>query len=210
MKLIILGAPGAGKGTQAQMIVEKLGIPHISMGDILREAVREKTYKGEIIQSYIGEGQLVPDKIIYELLTERIQSEDCKNGYLLDGYPRTMKQVELLYGYQKIDIVLDIEVDQDVLIDRITGRLSCPSCRAVYHVKAKPPAVEDRCDECRSILVHRSDDTEETLKRRLNIYHIETKPLIKFYSDIGILIKIDGNQEMNEIHESIKKSLGIG
>ena len=207
MKLILLGAPGAGKGTQAKLIADKYEIPHISTGDLLREAVLKQTYLGKIANEYMSTGKLVPDQVVIRLILERIRGSDARNGYILDGFPRTIQQAEQLADEEDIDVVLNIDVSFDILLERLTGRRSCPNCGEVYHIKYNPPKENNQCNKCNTKLVHRKDDREEVIRERLETYNTQTKPLIKFYSVKNLLKHIPGMGGIEEIFKDIVKEL---
>lgn len=214
MKVILLGAPGAGKGTQAKKIAAKYQIPHISTGDIFRENIKQGTELGKKAKSYMDQGTLVPDALVVELVVDRIQQEDCKKGYILDGFPRTIPQAESLDAALQqlgdhIDRAIDIEIADEKLIARMTGRRSCVGCGAIYHVANLPPKKEGICDDCGKELVLRDDDREETVKKRLDVYHAQTQPLIDYYRKQGILREIEGDMEMEEVFQSIIRNLGV-
>ena len=214
MKLIIMGPPGAGKGTQAALIRETYNIPHISTGDMFREAIKNETPLGKEAKSYMDRGELVPDSVTIGLVKERLANKDCQEGFLLDGFPRTIPQAEALNIILeelniKLDAVVNIDVDDSVLIDRIVGRRVCPICKAGYHVKYLQPKVEGVCDECGGQLVQRKDDTEETVKNRLEVYANQTKPLLEFYNNLGLVKSIDGIGEIDVIFNNIKLSLEV-
>ena len=206
MNVILLGAPGAGKGTQAVRIAAAMNIPHISTGDIFRKNIKEKTPVGLKAKSYIDRGQLVPDEVVVEIVQQRIDEDDCKNGFLLDGFPRTIAQAEALDRLTNIDNVINLEVDLDKLVDRITGRRVCEKCGESYHVSTKK---DDICEKCGGKLIQRADDTEETVKSRLNVYKNETAPLINFYKNQGVLKNVDGMKSIEEVFEEISKALKI-
>ena len=206
MNVILLGAPGAGKGTQAVRIAAAMNIPHISTGDIFRKNIKEKTPVGLKAKSYIDRGQLVPDEVVVEIVQQRIDEDDCKNGFLLDGFPRTIAQAEALDRLTNIDNVIDLEVDLDKLVDRITGRRVCEKCGESYHVSTKK---DDICEKCGGKLIQRADDTEETVKSRLNVYKNETAPLINFYKNQGVLKNVDGMKSIEEVFEEISKALKL-
>ena len=206
MNVILLGAPGAGKGTQAVRIAAAMNIPHISTGDIFRKNIKEKTPVGLKAKSYIDRGQLVPDEVVVEIVQQRIDEDDCKNGFLLDGFPRTIAQAEALDRLTNIDSVINLEVDLDKLVDRITGRRVCEKCGESYHVSTKK---DDICEKCGGKLIQRADDTEETVKSRLNVYKNETAPLINFYKNQGVLKNVDGMKSIEEVFEEISKALKI-
>ena len=210
MKLIMFGAPGAGKGTQAAILSEKLGIPTISTGNILRAAVKNRTPVGLQAQSYMDAGKLVPDQVIIDIIAERLEEDDCKKGYILDGVPRTIAQAEALEaaGIQ-FDCVLDIEVSDEEIVSRMSGRRACTDCGATYHVKAAPPKVEGVCDACGGKLVQRDDDKPETVQDRLSVYHAQTEPLKDFYAQRGILRKVDNQPTIEETTKAIETVLGI-
>lgn len=194
MKLILLGAPGAGKGTQATRISEKYSIPHISTGDILRRNIKEGTELGKLAKSYIDKGMLVPDEVVIGLMKERLNEEDCKKGFLLDGFPRTVKQAESLETVTDIDVVLDISVPYGIIVDRIAGRRMCV-CGESYHVSM---GIGDTCLKCGAKLYQRDDDKPETVKARIDVYDKQTSPLIDFYNAKGILKSIDGNNDPSD------------
>jgi adenylate kinase len=212
VKIILLGPPGAGKGTQAKSISNKYSIPHISTGDIFRKNISENTPLGIEAKSYMDNGQLVPDEVTINMVKDRLQQEDCKQGYLLDGFPRTVSQAEALQDFldsrnESLDTALLIEVPRDFILERMTGRRVCPSCGASYHIKFNP-AANGKCELCGSDVVQRKDDTEETVKERLDVYEKQTQPLIDFYKDKNLLSTVDGTQAINKVFESICKVLG--
>ncbi|HUX98255.1 MAG TPA: adenylate kinase [Candidatus Deferrimicrobium sp.] len=207
MKLILLGPPGAGKGTQATYIKEKYGIPQISTGDILRKAVKDGTDVGKKAQSYMNEGKLVPDDIIIAIMKARINAPDCSKGYILDGFPRTLNQAEKLETIAKIDLVINIAVSIEALLDRLTGRRSCPKCGAVYHIKFNPPPTKGKCGKCGSELYQRDDDKEETVRKRLETYTAQTEPLIKYYSGKKLLKNVNGKKKPEEVFKEIQTLL---
>lgn len=209
--IILLGAPGAGKGTNAKRITKALNIPHISTGDMFREAIKNHTKLGEEASSYIQKGLLVPDSITIGLVKERLGKDDCKNGFLLDGFPRNVSQAEALDEIGKqlnrpINYVIDISVPENILKDRICGRRVCKVCGAPYHVTNMKPKVDDKCDLCGGELIQRKDDNEEALKVRLSEYHKQTEPLIKYYGNI--LHTVDGTKHLDEVLNEIKKIIG--
>lgn len=208
MRIVLLGPPGAGKGTQASKIVGKFGIPHISTGDILRKAIADETLLGKQAGEYIKKGLLVPDDLVIAMVKSRLDMNDCGNGFLLDGFPRTVSQAESLDEYmQKKDIQLDaalnIEVDKDVLIERFTGRRVCEQCDATYNVKFSPPKESGVCDKCRGKLIIREDDKPETVKKRLEVYETSTAPLIDYYKRKNLLVNIDGSRSIDDVFQDI-------
>ena len=214
MKIIMLGAPGAGKGTQAKMIADKCNVPHISTGDIFRANIKNGTELGSKAKAYMDKGLLVPDELVCDLVVDRIQQEDCKNGYILDGFPRTIPQAHALEDAlnaigQKVDFALDIEVPDANIIDRMAGRRACVGCGATYHVLFNPTKVEGVCDVCGEKLILRDDDKPETVQNRLNVYHDQTKPLIDFYAERNVLAEVDGTQSMEKVFSDILKILGV-
>ncbi len=212
MDIIMLGVPGAGKGTQAKMLSEKLGIPHISTGDIFRVNIREGTELGKAAADYINKGKLVPDDITFNIVKKRLAEDDCRKGFVLDGFPRTIPQAELLdaelvkYG-RKIDVVLNIDVPDAEVTDRISGRLICPKCGANYHKKSNPPAEGNICGKCSGEVIQRKDDSCETVVERIKTYHLQTKPLIGYYTRKGSMVKVDGRGDIGAIHRKIIKAL---
>ena len=193
MKLVIFGPPSAGKGTQAQKLSKQYGIPQVATGDLLRRAVADKTPLGLKIKSYLDQGKLGPDEVIVQLIKERVAKPDCKNGFLLDGFPRTMGQAKELERMTDIDLVLSIVVDFESLVERAVGRRTCPKCSAVYHIKFNPPMNEGICEKCGSKLIQRDDDKEETVRNRLKVYQEQTAPLVEYYRKKGKLVDIDGS-----------------
>lgn len=213
MKIIMLGAPGAGKGTQAKQIADKYEIPHISTGDIFRANIKEGTELGKKAKTFMDQGLLVPDELVCELVVDRIQHDDCKNGFVLDGFPRTIPQAEALTAAlekisSNIDFALDIDVPDENIIDRMSGRRACVNCGATYHVVNIPPKEEGICDRCGHEIVLRDDDKPETVKKRLEVYHAQTKPLIDYYKNQNILKSIDGTQPMDTVFQVIVNILG--
>lgn len=212
MRIILLGPPGAGKGTQAANIVEAYKIPHISTGDIFRKNLKENTPLGLKAKEFMDKGLLVPDELVVDLVKDRLLEKDCEEGFMLDGFPRTVFQAEALekeLGSMKIelDAVLNIEVDQDLLLQRITGRRICKSCGATYHVSFNPAKKEGVCDLCDGELYQRADDVEETVSKRLQVYNEQTQPLIEYYKGRGLLVDINGQQDIDRVFEDIKKAL---
>jgi len=213
MKIIMLGAPGAGKGTQAKQIAEKYSIPHVSTGDIFRANIKEGTPLGMEAKSYMDKGELVPDELTVKILLDRVAKDDCKNGYVLDGFPRTILQAEVLDKAvaelnDKIDYAINVDVPDENIIKRMSGRRACVKCGATYHIVNVPPKKEGICDACGEKLIVRDDDKEETVKNRLSTYHQQTQPLIDFYNNKGILKEVDGTKNMNEVFDDIVKILG--
>lgn len=209
MNVILLGAPGAGKGTQAEIISAKLGIPTISTGNILREAVKNGTEIGLQAKSFMDAGKLVPDEVIVGIVKERVAQDDCKKGFILDGMPRTIPQAEALVAQDvKIDKVVSIEIADEVIENRMTGRRVCASCGASYHVVANPPKAEGVCDACGGELTIRKDDAPETVKNRLQVFHNETEPLKAFYENMGILVEVKGDQPIENATKDILTALG--
>lgn len=199
MNLILLGAPGAGKGTQAEVICEMLSIPAISTGNIIREAIRNETELGRKAKQYIDEGALVPDAVVISIIKERLMADDCKNGFILDGFPRTVPQAEALDDMGvKIDKVLDIEVADEVICSRLSGRRVCKTCSASYHLDFKPSADGKTCDKCGGELICRKDDEPETVLERLRVYHEQTEPLISFYKSRGKLVVVEGQDKVED------------
>lgn len=208
MKIVMLGAPGAGKGTQAIKIADKYDIPHISTGDIFRANIKGGTELGQKAKSYIDKGELVPDEVTIGMLLDRIAQDDCKNGYVLDGFPRTIPQAESLTEALKsqgdrIDFALNIDVPDEAIIKRMSGRRACPKCGATYHIVYAAPKTENLCDKCGTELIIRSDDKPETVKDRLNVYHQQTEPLIAYYKTAGVLREVDGTQELPKVFEDV-------
>ena len=208
MKIIMLGAPGAGKGTQAKMIADKYGIPHISTGDIFRANIKNGTQLGKEAKKYMDQGLLVPDELTVKILLDRVAQDDCKNGYVLDGFPRTIPQAEVLDKAltelgDKIDYAIDVDVPDENIVRRMGGRRACLSCGATYHIEHIPPKEEGICDTCGQELVLRDDDKPETVQNRLNVYHEQTQPLIDFYKGKGVLRTVDGTMDMKDVFAAI-------
>ena len=209
MNLILLGAPGAGKGTQAELLVEKLGIPSISTGNMLREAMRNGTDLGKQVKQYMDDGLLVPDELVLGIVAERVTEDDCKNGFILDGVPRTLAQAQALHEKGvRIDHVVSIEIDDNVIEGRMTGRRVCASCGASYHIVANPPKADGTCDLCGGSLVIRKDDAPETVRKRLEVYHATTEVLKNYYADQGKLRLIQGNQSIEGANQEILSAIG--
>ena len=207
MKMIFLGPPGAGKGTQAVRVCERLGIPQISTGDILRRAIKDQTETGLAAKSYIDKGQLVPDSVVIDIVRERLAQDDCANGYLLDGFPRTVPQAQALATFANIDVVIDIEVSDEALTKRLSGRRVCLACGGTYHVATLNGATT--CAKCGAELIQRDDDKAETVLNRLAVYHAQTAPLIDFYTEKGLLKAVDGAKPMDECFNAILNALGV-
>ena len=208
MKLILLGAPGAGKGTQAEIICQKKNIPTISTGNILREALKSGTEMGLKAKSYMESGQLVPDEILIGIIKDRLSEEDCQNGFILDGFPRTIPQAEALDAMGvEIDAVLDIEVPDEEIVSRMSGRRVCEACGSSYHVLYKQPKVEGKCDSCGGTLIQRKDDHPDTVKERLEVYHTQTEPLKEYYSNQGKLLVVHGQDEVESTTKLVLEAL---
>ena len=208
MKIIMLGAPGAGKGTQAKMIADKYSVPHISTGDIFRANIKNGTEHGMEAKKYMDQGQLVPDELTVKILLDRVANDDCKNGYVLDGFPRTIPQAEVLDEAlaklgDSIDYAIDVDVPDENIVNRMSGRRACVACGATYHIVHIPPKTEGICDRCGKELILRDDDKPETVLNRLKIYHDQTQPLIDFYTAKGILKTVDGTQDMKDVFAAI-------
>ena len=213
MKIIMLGAPGAGKGTQAKMIADKYSIPHVSTGDIFRANIKEQTELGMEARKYMDQGLLVPDELTVKILLDRVAKDDCKNGYVLDGFPRTIPQAEVLDKAvselnESIDFAINVDVKDENIIRRMSGRRACLKCGATYHIEHIPPKKEGICDKCGSELVLRDDDKPETVEKRLKVYHEQTQPLIDYYNKKGILKEVDGSQDMKDVFNAIVSILG--
>lgn len=213
MKIIMLGAPGAGKGTQAKKIAEKYAIPHISTGDIFRANIKNGTELGKKAKTYMDQGLLVPDELVVDLVVDRVNQEDCADGYVLDGFPRTIPQAEALDKAlaamgQKMDYAINVEVPDENIVNRMSGRRACVGCGATYHLVYAPTKVEDICDKCGGSLILREDDKPETVKKRLGVYHDQTQPLIDYYTTAGILKEVDGTIDIQDVFAEIVKILG--
>ena len=206
MNVIFLGPPGAGKGTQAVRVCERLGIPQISTGDILRRAIKEQTPTGRAAKAYIDKGELVPDSVVIDIVRERLAAKDCENGYILDGFPRTVPQAQALATFAKIDAVIDIEVSDEKLTERLSGRRVFLSCGGTYHVSRLNGSTT--CEKCGAGLIQRDDDKAETVLSRLKVYHAQTAPLIDFYAEQGLLRTVDGSQPMDDCFSAILSALG--
>lgn len=213
MKIIMLGAPGAGKGTQAKMLADKYMIPHISTGDIFRANIKNGTELGQKAKTYMDKGLLVPDELVCDLVVDRVQQEDCAKGYILDGFPRTIPQAEALDAAlaklgAKIDYAVNVEVPDENIVRRMSGRRACVACGATYHIVYNPTKEEGVCDRCGKELILRDDDKPETVTKRLNVYHEQTQPLIEYYTKQGALAEVDGTMNMNDVFDAIVKILG--
>ena len=213
MKIIMLGAPGAGKGTQAKKIAAKYNIPHISTGDIFRANIKNGTELGKKAKTFMDQGLLVPDELVVDLVVDRVNQEDCSNGYVLDGFPRTIPQAEALKEAlaklnQKIDYAINVEVPDQNIVNRMSGRRACVDCGATYHLVYAPTKVEGVCDNCGGNLILRDDDKPETVTKRLGVYHDQTQPLIDFYTKEGVLREVDGTVDINDVFAAIEKILG--
>ena len=213
MKIIMLGAPGAGKGTQADKICAKYNIPHISTGDIFRANIKNNTELGQKAKSYMDQGLLVPDELVVDLVVDRVKAEDCQNGYVLDGFPRTIPQAEALDAAlaksgEKVDFAINVEVPDENIINRMSGRRACLTCGATYHIVYNPTKEEGVCDKCNAEVVLRDDDKPETVKKRLDVYHEQTQPLIDYYNGKGVLNEVDGTQDMEDVFNAIIEVLG--
>ena len=208
MKIIMLGAPGAGKGTQAKKIAEKYGIPHISTGDIFRANIKNQTELGMKAKSYMDQGMLVPDELTLELIMDRFTNDDCKNGYVLDGFPRTIPQAEALTKAladknDAVDYAINVDVPDEAIVTRMSGRRACLACGGTYHIKFNPTKVEGLCDACGGELVLRADDKPETVQKRLDVYHEQTQPLIDYYQTQNILKEVDGTLPLEDVFQAI-------
>ena len=213
LRAVLLGPPGAGKGTQAVRLVEKYEIPHISTGDIFRKNIKEGTELGKKAQEYMNAGALVPDELVVDLVKDRLQQDDCKNGFLLDGFPRTIFQAEKLDEFLsesnlKMDIVINLKVEKEALIKRLTGRRVCKDCGASYHIVNIPPKKEGVCDICGGELIQRKDDNNETVENRINVYEEQTAPLIGYYKEAGSLVDFDGEASLDEVFDAIVQAIG--
>ena len=213
MKIIMLGAPGAGKGTQAKKIAAKYGIPHISTGDIFRANIKNGTELGKKAKTYMDQGLLVPDELVVDLVVDRVNQDDCENGYVLDGFPRTISQAEALTEAlekmgQKVDFAIDVNVPDENIVKRMGGRRACVTCGATYHMVYAPTKKEGICDTCGGELILRDDDKPETVQKRLNVYHDQTQPLIDYYTSQGILRTVDGTVDIDDVFRAITEFLG--
>ena len=213
MKIIMLGAPGAGKGTQAKQIAAKYDIPHISTGDIFRANIKNGTELGKKAKTYMDQGLLVPDELVVDMVVDRVAADDCANGYVLDGFPRTIPQAEALDAAlaklgESMGYAINVEVPDENIVKRMAGRRACVACGATYHIEHIPPKTEGICDTCGKELILRDDDKPETVLKRLNVYHEQTQPLIDYYTGKGILKEVDGTKDMSEVFDEIVAILG--
>ncbi len=210
MKITIMGPPGGGKGTQAEKLCQILSMPHISTGAIIRNAIREKTPFGLTAEEYIKEGQLVPDELVIDMVSDRLKEKDCENGYILDGFPRTLPQARAMdeIGID-LDCALNLDVSDDVIVVRLSGRRECKTCAAPYHVQFNPPKKEGVCDKCGGELILRADDVPETIRERLRVYHEQTEPLIGFYKEKGLLVNVIGRDTIEETTQAVLEALGV-
>lgn len=210
MKITIMGPPGGGKGTQAEILSEKLSIPHISTGAIIRNAIREKTQLGLIAEDYIAKGQLVPDELVIDMVSHRLSESDCENGYILDGFPRTLPQARAMDEFGiKLDCALNLVVSDETIVKRLGGRRECKACAAPYHVEFNPPEKDGVCDKCGGVLIRRDDDVPETILQRLSVYHEQTEPLIGFYKEKNLLVDVLGRDSIEETTQAVLDALGV-
>ncbi len=208
MKFVLLGPPGAGKGTQAEKLAKKYGIPHIATGDILRQSVKDRTKSGMLAKSYMDKGELVPDQILIGIIRDRLSNPDCSKGFILDGFPRTVTQADALSSIlrrlnQKLNGMINLEVPQEKVIARLSSRRVCRSCGTNYHIEFNPPKEEGKCDKCDGQLYQRDDDKEESIQNRLKVYQRQTEPLIKYYKKEGLLIPVDGAKDISAVFEDL-------
>jgi len=209
MKIVIFGPQGSGKGTQAEVLSKRLKIPQITMGDLLREEIKNHSQVGKEIDAIVNRGQLVPDEVSTQILKQRLLKADCQNGFVLDGYPRNLNQAKLLAEITKVDKALEIWISDKEAVKRISGRRSCPRCGAVYHLQFNPPKIDELCDQCQTKLIVRDDDKEEIIKNRLAIYHQATEPIIKYYQQSGVHLKIDGLPPIAAVTKDIFEKLKL-
>lgn len=207
MRIVLLGAQGSGKGTQAEKLSAELNIPHISTGDIFRDNIKRGTELGRLVKEYADKGLLVPDEVTIRIMRARLEQEDCSNGFILDGFPRNMKQAKALEEFSSVDRAISLEISDEEAVRRIAGRRNCPKCGRLYHMVYNPPKEDELCDVCHVKLVQRDDDKPEAIKRRLGIYHKETEPLKDFYKEKGVLLLVDGSQGINDVFSGIMKAL---
>ena len=210
MKIIIMGPPGGGKGTQSERLSEILSIPHISTGAIIRNAIREKSQLGIVAEDYIKKGHLVPDETVIDMVSERIKEKDCENGYILDGFPRTLPQANAMDKIgMEVDIVVNLLVEDEVIVTRLSGRRECKECAAPYHIEFNPPQEDGVCDRCGGKLIRRDDDVPETIRERLDVYHKQTEPLIDFYKHKNILVDVQGCDKVESTTKAVLEALGV-
>ena len=210
MKITIMGPPGGGKGTQAELLEKRLGIVHISTGAIIRKAISDKTPLGLAAEGYIADGRLVPDDVVISMVKERISQPDCQKGYILDGFPRTIPQAEAMESMGiELDCALNISVEDEAIVERLSGRRECSVCAAPYHIKYNPPAEEGKCDKCGGELITRSDDVPETIRQRLKVYHAQTEPLKRFYEEKGLLSTAKGCEDLSDTTNNVLEALGV-
>ena len=208
MKLVLLGPPGAGKGTQAEKLADKFDIPAISTGHIIRNAIAENTLVGQEAKGYISRGELVPDKTVVEIVQERLKEKDCENGYILDGFPRTISQAEIMEEIPiPVDLVIELRVDEDVIVSRLSGRRVCNICGATYHVHDNPPQKEGMCDKCNTPLVQRDDDVPDVIKKRIRVYSEQTEPLKAFYQSRGLLVSVEGQDKVEDTTKAMMDAI---
>ena len=210
MKITIMGPPGGGKGTQAEILSNILSIPHISTGAIIRSAIREKTKIGLIAEGYIADGKLVPDELVIDMVSCRLKEKDCENGYILDGFPRTLSQAHSMDELgMKLDAVINLDVSDDVIVTRLSGRRECKKCAAPYHVEFNPPQKENVCDKCGGELIRRADDVPETIRKRLSVYHKETEPLVDYYTKKDLVLNVKGQESVEDTTKAVLDALGV-
>ena len=209
MRIILLGAPGAGKGTQAEFITAKLGVPAVSTGNLLRSAISEGTELGKKAAEYMNKGSLVPDELVIELVRERVKAPDCQKGMVFDGFPRTLAQAEALDRVMDIDMVLFLDVSDDAIVERMSGRRTCPKCRATYHVVSHPPKKEGICDKCGTALGIRDDDRPEVVRQRIAVYHKQTEPIVNHYKNKGLLKVVKGQEKLEDTTALVAAAIGV-
>ena len=210
MKITIMGPPGGGKGTQAERLSNILNIPHISTGAIIRNAIREKSQLGLAAEGYIAQGHLVPDELVIDMVSHRLKEKDCENGYILDGFPRTLPQAHSMDEIGiKLDYALNLVVSDDVIVSRLSGRRECKNCAAPYHVEFNPPKADGMCDKCGGPLIIRSDDVPETIRERLSVYHEQTEPLVDFYKKKELLVNVTGRDSIEDTTDAVLQALGV-